>query len=192
MIADPLRLFDFCMESDYGCAAIVTTAERAKDLRQTPAYISGAVAAAPYRYGHALMGSYNMPDDDFASSGQRAAAEELYRVSGRDVSDLDAVMVYDHFTAMAIMSLEDFGICKKGEGGPYVAEGNLRMGSTLPVNTHGGNLAEVYAHGISHVFEAVHQVRGDANNQVPGAENVLVIAGSSPSPSSGMIVSGAA
>jgi acetyl-CoA acetyltransferase len=190
MIADPLRLFDFCMESDYGCAAIVTTAERAADLRQTPAYLAGAVGAAPYRYGHALMGSYNMPDDDFASSGQRAAAEELYRVSGRSVDDLDAVMVYDHFTAMAIMSLEDFGICKKGEGGPYVADGNLRLDGPLPVNTHGGNLAEVYAHGMTHVFEAVHQVRGDANNQVADAENILVIAGSSPSPSSGLIVSG--
>ena len=190
MIADPLRLLDFCMESDYGCAAIVTTAERAADLRQKPAYLAGAVGAAPYRYGHALMGSYNMPDEDFASSGQRVAAEELYRVSGRGVDDLDAVMVYDHFTAMAIMSLEDFGICPRGEGGPYVADGNLRWGSRLPVNTHGGNLAEVYAHGMSHVFEAVRQVRGTAINQVEGAENVLVIAGSSPSPSSGMMISG--
>ena len=189
MIADPLRLFDFCMESDYGCAAIVTTAERAADLRRPPAYLAGAVGAAPYRYGHALMGSYNMPDEDFASAGQRAVARELYRVSGRDVNDLDAVMVYDHFTAMAIMSLEDFGICPKGEGGPYVADGNLRMGSRLPVNTHGGNLAEVYAHGMTHVFEAVRQVRGTANNQVADAENVLVIAGSSPSPSSGLIIS---
>jgi acetyl-CoA acetyltransferase len=88
------------------------------------------------------------------------------------------------------MSLEDFGICPKGEGGPYVADGNLRLGSALPVNTHGGNLAEVYAHGMTHVFEAVHQIRGDAHNQIPDAENVLVIAGSSPSPSSGLIISG--
>ena len=98
-------------------------------------------------------------------------------------------MVYDHFTAMAIMSLEDFGVCPKGEGGPYVADGNLRMDGPLPVNTHGGNLAEVYAHGLTHVFEAVRQVRGTANNQVDDAENVLVIAGSSPSPSSGLIIS---
>jgi acetyl-CoA acetyltransferase len=189
MIADPLRLFDFCMETDYGCAAIVTTAERAADLRQQPAYITGAVMGAPRRFGAALMGSYNQPDEDFASSGQRSVAEELYRVSGRGPGDFDALMVYDHFTAMVLMSLEDFQLCPKGEGGPYVSDGNLRLDGPLPTNTHGGNLAEAYAHGMSHVYEAVKQVRGTAINQVDGAESVLVIAGASPSPTSGMVVS---
>lgn len=189
LIADPLRLFDFCMETDYGCAAIVTTAERAADLRQKPAYITGAVMGAPRRFGAALMGSYNMPDEDFASAGQRSVAEDLYRVSGRGPADFDALMVYDHFTAMVLMSLEDFQLCPKGEGGPYVADGNLRLDGPLPTNTHGGNLAEAYAHGMSHIYEAVKQVRGTANNQIDGAETVLVIAGASPSPTSGMIVS---
>jgi len=189
MVADPLRLFDFCMETDYGCAAIVTSAERAADLRQRPAYVRGAVMGAPRRFGAALMGSYNMPDDDFASAGQRTVAEDLYRLSDCGPGDFDALMVYDHFTAMVLMSLEDFGLCAKGEGGPYVAEGNLRRDSKLPTNTHGGNLAEAYAHGMSHVYEAVHQIRGTSHNQVDGAENVLVIAGASPAPTSGMILS---
>ena len=77
-------------------------------------------------------------------------------------------MVYDHFTAMAIMSFEDFQLCKKGEGGPYVADGNLRLDGPLPVNTHGGNLAEAYADGMSHVFEAVNQVRGASTTNSPG------------------------
>jgi acetyl-CoA acetyltransferase len=189
MIADPLRLLDFCMETDYGCAAIVTSAERARDLAQTPAYISGAVMGAPRRFGAALMGSYNMPDDDFASAGQRTVADDLYRASGCGPGDFDALMVYDHFTAMVLMSLEDFQLCPKGEGGPYAADGSLRLDGKLPTNTHGGNLAEAYAHGMSHVYEAVKQIRGTSCNQLPGVENVLVIAGASPAPTSGMVVS---
>jgi acetyl-CoA acetyltransferase len=189
MVADPLRLFDFCMETDYGCAAIVTSAERAADLRQRPAYVRGAVMGAPRRFGAALMGSYNMPDDDFASAGQRTVAEDLYRLSDCVPGDFDALMVYDHFTAMVLMSLEDFGLCEKGEGGPYVADGNLRLDAKLPTNTHGGNLAEAYAHGMSHVYEAVHQIRGTSHNQIDGAENVLLIAGASPAPTSGMVLS---
>ncbi len=188
MIADPLRLFDFCMETDYGCAVIIASAERARDLRQPPAYIRSAAAAAPYRYGNALMSFYNQPDDDFASSGQRETAETVYRMGGVGPTDLDAVMVYDHFTPMVLMSLEDFGICPKGEGGPYVADGNLRLDGPLPTNTHGGNLAEAYAHGMNHVNEAVRQLRGTAINQASGAETVLVIGGAGPSPTSGMIL----
>jgi acetyl-CoA acetyltransferase len=189
MVADPLRLFDFCMETDYGCAAIVTSAERAADLRQRPAYLRGAVMGAPRRFGAALMGSYNVPDDDFASAGQRTVAEDLYRLSDCGPGDFDALMVYDHFTAMVLMSLEDFGLCAKGEGGPYVADGNLRLDGKLPTNTHGGNLAEAYAHGMSHVYEAVRQIRGTSHNQIDDAANVLVIAGASPAPTSGMIMS---
>jgi len=188
MIADPLRLLDFCMETDYGCALVITSAERARDLRHPPAYIRSAAAMAPYRYGGALMSFYNHPDDDFASSGQREVAQALYRLGGVGPSDLDAAMVYDHFTPMVLMSLEDFGICPKGEGGAYAADGNLGLDGALPVNTHGGNLAEAYAHGMNHVYEAVHQLRGTARLQLPGAETILVICGAGPAPSSGIIL----
>ena len=100
-------------------------------------------------------------------------------------------MIYDHFTPMVLMSLEDFQICPKGEGGPYVADGNLGLEGPLPVNTHGGNLAEAYAHGMNHVEEAVRQLRGTARLQVPDAETVLVICGAGPAPSSGVILGGA-
>jgi len=103
---------------------------------------------------------------------------------------MDVAMVYDHFTAMVIMSLEDFGFCPKGEGGPYVEDGNLGLDGPLPVNPHGGNLAEAYTHGMSHVNEAVRQIRGTAINQIPGATNVLVVGGAGPSPTSGMILTG--
>jgi acetyl-CoA acetyltransferase len=190
MIADPLRLFDFCMETDYGCAVVITSAERARDLRHPPAYIRAAAAMGPYRYGGALMSFYNHPDDDFASSGQAEVAKALYRMGGVGPVELDAAMIYDHFTPMVLMSLEDFQICPKGEGGPYVAEGNLGLDGPLPVNTHGGNLAEAYAHGMNHVEEAVRQLRGTARLQVPEAETVLVICGAGPAPSSGIILGG--
>jgi len=191
MIADPLRLFDFCMESDYGCAVVIASAERARDLQHAPAYIAAASAGAPFRFGNALMSFYNQPDVDFASSGHRVVAEELYRLSGLSITDMDAAMVYDHFTGMVLMALEDFGFCAKGEGGPYAAAGNLGLDGPLPVNTHGGNLAEAYTHGMTHVNEAVRQIRGTAINQIDGATNVLVVGGAGPAPTSGMILTGA-
>ena len=192
MIADPLRLFDFCMETDYACAVVITSAERARDCPHPPAYIAAAGVGAPYRYGNALMSFYNQPDDDFASSGQRAVAAEVYRQSGMTIADMDVAMVYDHFTAMVIMSLEDFGFCAKGDGGPYVEAEVAVLDGPLPVNPHGGNLAEAYTHGMSHVNEAVRQIRGTAINQIPGATNVLVVGGAGPAPTSGMILTGAA
>jgi acetyl-CoA acetyltransferase len=191
MVADPLRLFDFCMESDYGCAVVITSAERARDLRHAPAYIAAASAGAPFRFGNALMSFYNQPDVDFASSGHRVVADELYRLSGMAIADMDAAMVYDHFTGMVLMALEDFGFCAKGEGGPYAEAGNLGLDGPLPVNTHGGNLAEAYTHGMTHVNEAVRQIRGTAINQIDGATNVLVVGGAGPAPTSGMILTGA-
>jgi acetyl-CoA acetyltransferase len=191
MVADPLRLFDFCMESDYGCAVVITSAERARDLPHPPAYIAAASAGAPFRFGNALMSFYQQPDDDFASSGHRVVADELYRLSGSSISDMDVAMVYDHFTGMVLMALEDFGFCPKGEAGPYAEAGNLGLDGPLPVNTHGGNLAEAYTHGMTHVNEAVRQLRGTAVNQVDGATNVLVVGGAGPAPTSGMILTGA-
>lgn len=190
MLADPLRRLDFCMESDYGCAVVITSAERARDLRADPVYVAAATAGAPFRMGNALMSFYNQPDEVFASSGHQVVAEELYRHSGMTLDDMDVAMLYDHFTGMLIMALEDFGFCAKGEGGAYVADGNLGLDGPLPVNTHGGNLAEAYTHGMTHVNEAVRQIRGTAINQIDGATNVLVVGGAGPSPTSGMILTG--
>jgi acetyl-CoA acetyltransferase len=89
---------------------------------------------------------------------------------------------------MALMGLEDFQFVPKGHSGPFVADGNIRREGKLPVNTHGGNLAEVYNHGMSHVYEAMRQLRGTSCNQIDGAELVLVVAGSSPTPSSAMLL----
>lgn len=188
MIADPLRKLDFCMESDGGACVLVTSAERAADLRQPPVLISGVAMGAPYRWGMGMFGGNNMADDDFASAGQRTIAEDLYRNAGMGPSDVDVALIYDHFTPMVLMGLEDFQFVPKGESGPFVADGNIRREGSLPVNTHGGNLAEVYLHGMTHVFEGTRQLRGTSANQLDGPEVALVVAGSSPTPSGGILL----
>jgi acetyl-CoA acetyltransferase len=192
MIADPLRMLDFCMESDGGACVILASTERARDLRQPLVTVAGAAMGAPWRWGGGMFGGNNMKAEDFASAGQRTIAEDLYGNAGMGPSDVDVAMIYDHFTPMVLMGLEDFQFVPKGESGPFVEDGNIRLGGSLPVNTHGGNLAEVYLHGMTHVFEGVRQLRGTSPNQVDGAEVALVVAGSSPAPSSAMLLRRAA
>ncbi|MFC4944325.1 thiolase C-terminal domain-containing protein [Pseudonocardia sp. GCM10023141] len=195
MIADPLRLLDFCLESDVGACCIVTTAERARDLPNPPAYVAAAATGAPRRWGgaHFWMAEgggtgYQMSPADFTSAGHRTIAQRLYRDAGIGPSEVDVALIYDHFTPMVLLSLEDYGFVPRGESGPFVAEGNIRRTGSLPVNTHGGNHSEVYAHGMTHVFEAVRQIRGTSPNQVDGAEVALVVGGASPAPSGSLII----
>jgi len=188
LIADPLRLLDCCMESDVGAAVVLSSTERARELRHAPVVLAGASMGSPYRWGQGWMGAGSASDDDFSSAGQRTVAEDLWRVSGLSPADVDVALVYDHFTPMVILGLEDFGFCKKGEGGPFVEGGRIALGGALPVNPHGGNLAEVYAHGMTHVNEAVRQLRGEARNQVEGAEVALVVAGAGPTPTSALLL----
>jgi acetyl-CoA acetyltransferase len=189
MVADPLRLLDICMESDGAAAIILTTPDRARDLRRPPVQVLGASVAGGYRWGEGMLSGHNMPEADYASAGQRAAAEEVYRQAGIGPSDVDVAMIYDHFTPLVLMGLEDFGFCERGESGPFVADGAIRREGALPLNTHGGNLAEVYLHGVTHVLEAVRQLRGTSVNQVDGAEVALVVAGAGPTPSGAIVLS---
>jgi acetyl-CoA acetyltransferase len=187
MIADPLRLLDVCMESDGAAAILLTTPERAADLRQQPVFVRAASMAGGYRWGEGMLSGHNMPDADYPSAGQAATAAELWRVAGAGPDDVDVAMIYDHFTPLVLMALEDFGFCGRGESGPFVADGRIRREGPLPINTHGGNLAEVYLHGMTHVLEAVRQLRGTSCNQVAGAEVALVVAGAGPNPSGSIL-----
>ena len=157
MISDPLCLFDYTMESDGAVAAVVTSAERARDLRHTPVYIGvrhGGVGLGP-----AIFTYFQQPDDYFASSGHRPVAKRMYDMAGVGPDDVDVALLYDHFSPMVLMQLEDYGFCGIGEGGPFVADGNIRWkGGTIPVNTHGGHLSEAYIIGMTHVREAVEQL----------------------------------
>ena len=188
MLADPLCRLDFCLETDGAVAFITTSSDRAKDGKNKPAYIHGSTHGGSREWGRAFawMG---MPDPDFASSGHKPVADRLWEQTGLKPSDIDVALIYDHFSAMVVMQLEDYGFCKKGEGGPFVESGAVRFkGGSIPVNTHGGQLSEAYIIGMTHVREAVEQLRGVAINQVKDAEFALVTGGPASLPVSGMIL----
>jgi acetyl-CoA acetyltransferase len=187
MISDPLCLYDYTMESDGAVAVITTSADQAKDLRHPPAHVLASAAGGDGRWGRGI-GWMGMPDDLFPTSGAGAVARLLYERGGVGPADVDVALLYDHFTPMVLLQLEDYGFCGRGESGPYVADGNIRLGGALPVNTHGGNLSEAYIIGMTHVVEAVEQIRGTAINQVPGAEIALVTGGPSGIPVSGLLL----
>ena len=187
MIADPLCLFDFCLENDGAVAYVVTSAERAKDLKQPPVYVSGSSHGGAGAWGRAI-GSMQMPDDIFPSSGHRSIVERLYRQAGITVSDIDVALIYDNFTFLVISQLEDYGFCPIGEGGRFVADGSIRLDGTIPVNPHGGQLSNSYLVGSTTLREAVDQLRGVAANQVADAEVALVTGGPASLPVSGLIL----
>jgi acetyl-CoA acetyltransferase len=187
MIADPLCLFDFCLETDGAVAVVLTSAERAKDLKQKPVYVSGCAHGGEGRWGRAI-GALQMPDDIFPSSGHRSIVERLYNEAGVGPSDIDVALVYDNFSFLVISQLEDYGFCPIGEGGPFVESGAIARDGSLPVNPHGGQLSNSYIVGSTNLREAVEQMRGCAANQVEGAEVALVTGGPASIPVSGLIL----
>jgi acetyl-CoA acetyltransferase len=188
MISEPLCLFDYTPETDGAVAVITTSVERAKDLRQPPAIIAGSANGGTGKH-YSLLGSFQMPDESFASSGHRDVAKQVYKMAGIGPADVDVALLYDHFSPMVLMQIEDYGFCPIGEGGPFVADGNTAWpGGKIPVNTHGGNLSEAYVIGMTHIYEAVEQVRGTAINQVENCEYALFTGGPATIPMSATIV----
>lgn len=188
MISDPLCLFDYTLETDGAVAAVITSADRANDLRHPPVYIMASAHGGMGRWGPAIFSYFQQPDEYFASSGHRPVATRMYEMAGVTPDDVDVALLYDHFSPLVLMQLEDYGFCGLGESGPFVAEGNIRLGGKIPVNTHGGHLSEAYIIGMTHVREAVEQLRGVAVNQVEGAEVALVTGGPASLPVSGTLL----
>ena len=189
MVSDPLCLFDYTMESDGAVAVVTVSAERAKDLRQPPAYIMGSAHGGSGRWGPGIFRYFQAPDEEFASSGHRPVAQRMYEMAGIGPSEVDVALLYDHFSPLVVLQLEDYGFCPIGEGGPFVEDGNIRFGTgSIPVNTHGGNLSDAYIIGMTHIVEAVEQLRGTAVNQVEGAEIALVTGGPASLPVSGTLL----
>jgi acetyl-CoA acetyltransferase len=187
MISDPIRLLDCCMESDGACAVLVTTPERARDLRQPPVRILGAVMGANYRWPP-MMANHNLPIEEYGTAGQRAIAERLYAEAGVTPADVDVALLYDHFTPMVLIALEDYGFCGRGEGGPFVEGGGIRWpDGRLPVNTHGGQTSEAYIH-MNHLIEGVRQLRGTSSCQVADAEIALVTGAPGPAPTTAALL----
>lgn len=188
MLADPLCRYDFCLENDAAIAVVLTSPERARDLRQRPVHVMAAAHGGRREWGRAFQWM-NMPDEWFASSGHASHAGRLFEIAGVTPGDIDVALLYDHFSPMVIMQLEDYGFCPKGEGGRFVADGNIRFkGGTIPVNTHGGQLSEAYIVGMTQLREGIEQLRGTAINQVTDAELALVSGGPAGTPVSGIIL----
>ena len=184
-IVEPvLRLLDCCQESDGGVALVVTTRERARDLRQDPALITAAAQGATF--DGEMMTSYYR-DDLTGLPEMGAVANKLWADSGITPDDILTAFLYDHFTPFVLMQLEELGFCARGEAKEFATVENLSVGGRLPINTSGGLLGEAYIHGMNGITEAVRQIRGTSHNQVDHVEHVLVTAGTGV-PTSGLIL----
>jgi acetyl-CoA acetyltransferase len=186
-IVDPLRLLDCCQESDGAVALVVTTTERARDLRRAPAVI--AAAAQGSARGQESMTSFYRSTDEMSQLPEMGlVGRQLWRESGLRPDDIRTAVLYDHFTPFVLVQLEELGFCGRGEAKDFIAGGNIELEGGLPLNTHGGQLGEAYIHGMNGVAEAVRQIRGDSVNQLNDVHNVLVTAGTGV-PTSGLILS---
>ncbi|MBW2269210.1 MAG: acetyl-CoA acetyltransferase [Deltaproteobacteria bacterium] len=168
MIADPLHKLDCCVVSDGGGAVLMTTEERARDLPQPGVRVLGA-AGGQTHWNISQMG-------DFTRSAAQQCAPEAFGRAGVTPADIDTIQFYDSFTITVLVMLEDCGFCAKGEGGPFVAEGHLKRGGRLPMNTDGGGLSASHSgmRGIFLLIEAVRQLRGQGGEaQVPNCELAL-------------------
>jgi len=178
-IVEPFGLLDCCLETDGANALVLVSAERARDCRQRPVYVMAAAEGSGPRFGCGAWAMHYMPEEDYATGNTQRLAAGLYRMAGIGPADVDCAQLYDHYTGMVLLQLEDLGFCARGEGGPFAASGALAWpDGALPTNTAGGSLSEAYIHGLNHVVEAAKQLRGTAASQVPDAEICLVASGS--------------
>jgi acetyl-CoA acetyltransferase len=170
MVADPLRLFDCCLVTNGGIAVVVTSAERARTLRQPPVYVLGWGQGHP---GYAMgRGSAFGLTTGAATSGRAALS-----MAGLSVSDVDAREIYDCFTYTTLVSLEDYGFCGKGEGGGFAASGALAPGGSHPTNTGGGQLSSYYMWGMTPLSEGVIQARGQGGERQVARADVVLVSG---------------
>lgn len=167
-VAEPLRLYDYCMINDGGVALILTSVDRAKDL--------AAPSVEVLSMGSSAQLSNYYTATDFYAAGSRAAAEQVYGEIGVTASDIDVLQTYDNFTPIVLSSLEYFGFAEEGEGWKWIRDGRIEHDGELPINTSGGHTSEGYMQGWSLQAEAVRQARGNAGErQIPDAELVQYI-----------------
>ena len=163
-VVEPFHLYDCCLVSNGGCAVVVTSAERARNLKKPPVYLLGM--------GQGHPGGDPM---DTLLSGAPIAKETAFKMADVSLGDIQFAQLYDCYTFTVLVTLEDYGFCKKGEGGPFIADGKTGPGGSTPVNTGGGQLSSFYMWGMTPISEAVIQIRGEGGRrQLPKHEIGLV------------------
>ena len=170
MVAAPFHLFDCCVVSNGAVAVIMTTADRARDLRQPPVYLKAATQAAP-------GDNQTAGRDPGIITGAKQAGEQAFALAGITRDDVDILELYDCYTYTVLVTLEDYGFCAKGEGGAFVADGKLGPGGSLPTNTGGGQLSGYYMWGFTPLSEAVMQARGQAGARQVAKNDIVLASG---------------
>lgn len=173
-ISEPLCLFDNCLETDGALAIVITSAERARDLPHPPAYIHAFAQGLPPQ--HQVM--TNFFNDDPLRGPAWTVAKRMWEMADMTPADVKVAQLYDAFSPLIILSLEGYGFCERGEGGPFTDNGGIEWGTgTLPVNTSGGGMSEAYVHGFNLILEGARQIRGTSTSQVENADVSLVTSG---------------
>lgn len=168
IIEPVLRLLDCCQESDGAQAFVLTSLERARDLKQAPVRVAAGAQSIPYPVDTIT----NFYQDDFTEMiTTMGMVRQLYAQSGLGPDDLQVAMLYDHFTPIVLQQLEAWQFCKKGEAMDFLRDGHCALDGRIPVNTHGGLIGEAYIHGLNSAAEAIRQVRGTAINQIADVEH---------------------
>lgn len=170
LVAEPFHLFDCCLVSNGAVAVVMTTAERAKDLRQPPVHLKAATQAAP-------GDNQSAGREPGIVTGARQAGEQAFALAGITRDDVDILQLYDCYTYTVLVTLEDYGFCEKGEGGAFVEDGKLGPGGSLPTNTGGGQLSGYYMWGFTPLSETVMQVRGQAGERQVAKNDIVLSSG---------------
>ena len=182
-IAEPLHLYDCCPENDGAAAMVLTTPERARDLRKPPVAIVAGAHGVEHRDGVAGFGEANFP-----TAHHRHVGRTLWARAGVRPSDMKVAQFYENFTGPVLMAIAEMGFCAPEELNDFVADGNIQWpNGRLPINTSGGNLGEAYIHGFGNLIEAVRQVRGESTCQVDGVELSLSVSGPGYAPGSAVM-----
>jgi acetyl-CoA acetyltransferase len=182
-IVEPFHLFDCCLENDGAAAMVVVSADRAKDFKNTPAYVLSALSGSHYRAGASV---HNTPD--YATSTFKTLVPHLYEMAKVGPGDVDVLQSYENFTGGVLMSIVEHGFCEPDGCNEFFVKERLQApGGDLPLNTSGGNLAECYMHGLGLNIEAVRQIRGESTSQVSDANVAMVISGPMVTPVSSCI-----
>ena len=167
LIVEPLRRDDCCLVSDGGAAVVLMSAKKAAELK-----VARPVPVLGFGQGQTSRDIALRPD--LTTTAAKISAQTAFAMAGMKPADIDVAQIYDCFTIAALMTLEDYGFCAKGEGGHFVQDGRIEVGGDLPINTSGGLLSETGMPGMQLVLEGVRQMRGESVNQVPSARSCVV------------------